>query len=516
MFRKLKNSRAGRIALWSFLSFFSGALVAFASIPLAVRYLPPAEIGIWVVIHQVSIYLAWFDLGIGDGISRKIAPSIAAGDQDEASSWWSVGLVVLLAQGLLVVVIGIAAAPLVLNWLNLSHEERASSRQLLLALIVVVALNLPSRLYPGILLAQQRYQWVPMVQSGLPWIQIAVFWLLLAAGWGVFSFLGALAASQLTGFIAFLILVHGGGPDRLRFQLRPGSGLKVRGLLGFGGSMTLNGLVASLLSSLPTLMIGRWGGLAEVPVYGFTQRGPFVLSNLSLRAGVAFFPGMQRMFVEGRNREFAERYERVLGLVVATGMIGAGLVIGFNRALVETLAGGSYYAGAWTSAWLALGVLVAPFAASVMNLLNFSGSAGALALWALAQLILAALLGPWVFGFAGMAGLAAMVVLIPLGTTVPYALWRGGKACGLELKKPMLSLGRRLLLSAVGVVAGSALVSAWEQQGPLVEGFGRFWQLPSAMEVLAGSVLIVPGLFFAWKSVAPMLANRAVNAAGNV
>lgn len=512
MFKRIKQSKAGRIAIWSCLSFGSAALVALGSIPLAVRYLPPGQIGIWVIINQIAIYLAWLDLGIGDGISRKIAPAIAAGDRHEAGSWWSAGWIVLLVQGFLLMALAVGISPLLLDWLDPSHRERELARQLFLLMVAVVALNLPSRIYPGILLAQERYHWVPLVQTCLPWIQIGTFWLLLARGWGVFAFPWAMAASQAAGFLAFLVLVHSGSPHRPGLRLQRGFWPKVGGLIGFGGSMSLHGLVNSVLNSLPTFLIGRWGGLAEVPVYGFTQRGPALLSNLSLRAGVAFFPGMQRMFVEGRLEEFRLRYEQVLALVVAAGMIGAGLVAGFNRSLVETLAGQAYNAGPWTCAWLALGVLLAPFAASVVNLLHFSGSAGWLAFWSVSQLVLAALLGPWMFRSAGMAGLAAMVVLLPMITTVPYSLWRGSRACGLALRGWLRPFACRLGFAVVVVLGGTAILDSSNRLGPVIVIRGQTCHLPGAIELGIALGLLVPGLLLAWRSVGPMLAGPAARA----
>lgn len=491
MIRRLLSSKSGKNAAASYLAFFSSAACALLSMAVAVRYLGKAEIGLWTLVSQIVACLIWMDLGIGDGLGRKIAPAIARGDREEASGWWTLSIGVLLFQGLLLFGLAAGVVPLLTGWLQIGSEIRGLASGLFLGAALVTALNLPSRIYPGILLAQERYHWVPLVQSVIPWIQVAVFWLLLREGHGIHSYLWSVAASQFSGFAAFLVLVH--GRESWSFNRSCFRRGRVRDLLGFGGSLTVNGLATAILTSLPALIIGRSGGVAAVPPFGFTQRGPSMASGLVLRTSLSFYPGLQRMFIDGNRAAFLLKYRRTADLTLAVGLMGGAAVITFNRSLIELFATPAFFAGHWANAWFALGMITGPLTATLVHLLQYSGSMGKIAWLSILQVLLCVCLGGPAWDRAGMAGIAALVVLVPMVTIAPYALVRGARGCGFD---PAGLLGPVLLRAAA--MAVSILACGWVLEGQSgatrsLNGFGRSWPLPGNAELACGTLLVVAG-----------------------
>ena len=499
MFQRLLSTKSGRNAVASYLAFISSAVCALLSMAVAVRYLGKAEIGIWTLVSQIVACFIWMDLGIGDGLGRKIAPAIAQGNRKEASSWWSLSIGILLFQGLLLFGVAACVSPLLIGWLQIPSEMRPQASGLLLGAALVASLNLPSRIYPGILLAQERYHWVPLVQSVIPWIQLGVFWLLLHGGGGVHSYLWSVAASQFTGFMVFVILVH--GRESWSFKRSAFQWSRVRDLLGFGGSLTVNGLATAVLASLPALIIGRAGGVALVPPFGFTQRGPAMASGLVLRTSLSFYPGLQRMFIDGNRDAFSLKYRKIADLTLAVGLLGGAGIIAFNRSLIELLAGPAFFAGPWTNAWFALGLVTGPLTACLVHLLQYAGSMGKIAWLSILQVLLCATLGGWAWDRAGMPGIAALVVLAPLATTAPYALFRGARDCGFkpgELLGPVLM--RAAAMTAVILTCGW-LLERRNPEGRSMPGSGRLWPLPDIAELACGGVIALAGLTLLWAAV---------------
>ncbi len=498
--KQLQASKAAKNATASYLAFFSNAVCALLSMALAFHFLDKSEIGLWMVINQVVGYLVWLDLGMGDGLGRKIAPALASGDCAEASTWWTASWCMLIILGFVVLLVSICALPLALVWLNVPTPLQNEATWLFLGASLLVAINLPSRMYPGILLAQERFHWVPMVQSVVPWIQIAVFACLLQAGEGLRAFLGSVAASQLISFAAFLILVHCSGPAQGKLRLTRLHWGRTRELLGFSGSLTILGLSNAIIASLPAIIIGRHGGLASVPPFGFTQRAPTMISSLVLKTSLSFYPALQRMQVEGKQKEFIGKYSRVLDLTLAAGLISAGTVVAFNRALVEWVAAPAFFAGHWTNIWFAAGLVLGPLAASLMHLLQYSGVMGKVAWVSLLQLAIYAGLSSWVWREFGLPGMSALLVLLPWVTTAPYALIRGSRACGFNTPALLLPVIGRAAALATLIFACGVVLDRWVSSGFTLSSFASSWPLPSPAELACGATLFLIGLFLFWAS----------------
>ena len=425
---RLTRSKAARNAAASYFAFFSTASCGLLTIPLAVAFLAKEQIGLWTIIGQVVGYLLWLDLGVGDAIGRKIAEPIAKGDQEEVNRWWSLAIGVLGIQGAVLLVAALGIWPFWKLWFKIPPALFDEAAWLFIGSMAVAAVAMPLRAYPGILMAQHRFHWVSVTQGVMPWIQLGVFYLLLHQGLGVKAYFFSLLSSQLAGWGIFILAVHN-GPDRFRLTRSAFTRARLTSLFSYSGSVAVMGLAQSIFQSLPALLLGRLGGIAMIPIYGFTNRVPGLAMSLARRTTHAFYPALQRYYVTGERDRFIAKYREVNLLTIAIGMIIAAAVLGFNRSIIAWLAGADFFAGGHTNLWFAILVIIMPFTSCLTNLLQFSGSLGKTALVVLGPLILGSLLAWPAFSTWGMAGLAATFTLIPLVTTAPYALIRGSRNC---------------------------------------------------------------------------------------
>jgi O-antigen/teichoic acid export membrane protein len=495
--KRLTQSRAARNAGSSYFAFVSTSISGLVSIPIAVKYLDKPQIGLWSIVYMLVGYLLWMDLGVGDATGRKMADAIAKEDPVEINRWWTSSMVVLGIQGVLMMALAVGLSPFLVGFLRVQGSLATDALWLFLGAAVVAALSMPVRAYPGILLAQERFHWVPLVQGIIPWIQLGCFTLFLHLGHGIRSYVWAISISQSTSWLIFIYQVHR-GKERFSWDMAGLEKARLVSLFSYSGSIALNGIATSILQSLPSMMLARMGGVAMVPLYNFSARGPSMVCSLTGRTSYAFYPNLQRLYVSDEKERFRAKYKEVALLSMAVSWIGAGAILAGNRSLIEWLAGTDYYAGTWTNAWLANSVILMPLVSGFMSLLQYSGSMGKVAWWTSLQVVVGIGASWWAFKAFGLPGLAAVFALIPLILQAPYALLRGSRNCGFS----PIKLVRNVLIAGVFgfaiILLGSWWISQETVQNLPVSLLGRSTRLPNPVEWYCSFILAIPGAAIAW------------------
>ena len=497
MIQRLKSSPAARNAGASYFAFVSTSLWGLLSIPLAVSYLEKTEIGLWAVVHAMIGYLVWMDLGIGAATGRLIADSVAADDHDEIDRWWTATRVVLWVQGIMVIVLGLILTPFVLVWVGIEGDLLPTAKRLLSWGVIVTGLSFPVRGTVGLLTAQNRFHWVPLMQGSVPWLNFLAFYLGLRAGWGLDAYIMALVASQGAIWICcrcFIVLGpytpkwNGTGVDKKRFT----------SLFKLGGNMAIVGLVGTIMKGLPTLVLARLGGLMVVPVYAFTSRAPRLGGSLVGRTYQSFYPSLQRLHVSKNKSAFLKRHLTVGQVTLSGALCGAALVLIINPIIVNLIASDEYFAGMTTNVWFAVTVITVPFAGLFQMLLPISGSMGKAASVAVVKLLASIILSVVSWEYFGLAGLAAVFALLPLVDLV-YAWLRGVKECGYTYRET----SPQLLAYGVGAIVLTALVGLYMASVDLapsvVDLFSWEFSAPAQPALYAALALFLTGL--AWLGV---------------
>lgn len=497
LIRRLSRSPASRTAAASYLAFASTALWGLVTIPVAVAFLDPLELGLWTVVNAFLHYLVWMDLGVGAATGRLIADAVAARDQTEINRWWTATRAVLITQGAIIIVLGLAISPLIIRFLSVPNELLADTRWLLIGGFLITGLSLPMRGTPGLLTAQNRFFWVPLIQVFSPWINFFVFFHLLREGQGLKSYIWAMAVGQAVTWIAYSCLIRT-GPDRPRADFSGLQRTRFGKLFKLSGNMSVSGLSDSILNSLPAILIARLSGLANVPIYNFSWKGPQLASGLVQRTYQSFYPSMQRLYVTGQHEAFRQKHTTIGMLTLGIAMCAAALLLSLNTVVVQALAGDSFFAGPATNTGFALAMITIPMCGLFRILLPISGDLGKTALISLAQLAFFVGLSLLLWPAFSLAGVAFAFALTPLLKGV-YGYVRGTKGCGF----PPHGISRNVALASLAAMAlvvtcgllGSQL--SWQSNFTLTIP-GRTLNFPplhtfsiSALPALIGLPLIV-------------------------
>lgn len=491
-FKHLKGSRAARNAGASYLAFVSTSLCGLISVPIAVTYLDKPQMGLWTIVFVIVGYLMWLDMGVGAATGRKIADAMAKRDEVEINRWWTLSISVLSLLGIVMLIVSLGISPFLSALLRIPPELKADALWIFLGAAVISSLSMPFRAYPGLLLAQERFHWVPLVQSIIPWIQISVFWFMLHAGYGVRSYPVAFGISQVSGWAVWAWQIHRRGiPIKVDFSGWTKS--RFHELFSFSGSLAVSGIMGSVLQSIPSMLLARLGGLALVPVYNLTNRGPSMISSLTQRTTHAFYPNIQKLYVAGERSRFRAKYREVNQLSVWVSLIGAGAILAGNRTLICWLATMDFYAGHWTNVWFACALMVLPFVNSLVNLLQYSGKMGKIALFSVLELLLGGILCWTGFRIYGLPGLAAVFAFLPLLARAPYALFRGARDCGFSPADLSLNAALALLASLSLIISSGWWIGTQTAEFVPLKILGRMTTWPTWREIIVGVIVACVG-----------------------
>jgi O-antigen/teichoic acid export membrane protein len=506
---RLRYSTAARTGAASYIAFASTSIWGLATIPLAVSFLDKEELGLWTVINAFLSYLAWMDLGVGGATGRLMAKAVASRDQTEINCWWTTTRAVLSAQGLILVCAGMLLIPVFISLLAIPGHLASEAWMLMAGGILLTALSLPLRGVAGLLTAQNRFYWVPVIQIFLPWCNFLVFFILLKSGWGLKSYIIAMGSTHVLNWISYNILVKT-GPDRPHFDRAGLQWPRLKRLFGFSANITVMGLVETLMRSMPAMLITRLGGLPMVPIYNFSWKGASLGGNLMSRTYQSFYPSMQRMYVTGNSNAFQIKHEQVGFLTLGMSMLMASAVIVGNPVVVQLLAGGDFYIGSTANAWFAISMITLPMTGLFRCLLPISGNYGKNALVSVLKLIIACVFSIGMWRWFGMTGVAASFAIAPI-VTGTYCYYRGNKNCGfkphqLSSNVAAAALAAALLTGVVGMLP-TALDSSTDSICNLFI-FTTIVTLPTWHELLLGAIPGSVGLWILIKSAKSFIANN--------
>lgn len=492
MWRRLSSSPAARNAGASYLAFISTSLWGLLTIPVAVHYLEKSQIGLWAVVNTLLGYLLWMDLGIGNATGRLMADAVAKNDKDEMDRWWTAVRAVLWTQVLVVVILGAIFVPLIIDWIDVDSQLRGDAKLLLYAGIFITGFSFPIRGVTGLLIAQNRFHWTPLMQATVPWLNFGAFFICLKLGYGLKSYLVGLVVSQVATWILCYFFVKNAAYKPKWDK----SGIKKARLLSMfklSGNMAVVGLISAVVKGLPVLMLARVGGLAVVPIYQFSSRAPFLGSALVSRTYQSFYPGLMRLFVSEKKEDFQRKHLVVGRITLAGGLCGASLVLAINPFIVKLIASDDYFAGSMANMWFSVGLITFPIAGLYQILFPISGSMAKAAPFAVLKLILGVIFGILAWNELGLVGLAAVFALIPI-VDVLYG-WLGGvKSCGYSYREfsPQL-LVQSFLASGLVILVGTYIANT--EGAPLqFDFFAWEFELLNITGMLASGLLFLAGI----------------------
>lgn len=209
------KSRMGRVIVTAgatYLGRFGSGVVILMTLPMARGALSPELFGVWMMLSSLLSFLAFADLGVGNGVLNKITYAHATNDRVMLRRTLFSGYVVTTAVSLALLVSWLC-------WLHWSAEPTALAGKITLlhrsevltalsAFVVVLAINVPASLVQRIQLGMQEGHWNGIVQLFCALMTLVAVPLTLHSGATiaalVFATLGIQAAGNVLNTLIWL------------------------------------------------------------------------------------------------------------------------------------------------------------------------------------------------------------------------------------------------------------------------------------------------------------------------
>ncbi len=286
---------------------FAAAIIAT---PIFISYLGQASYGVWLLLMNIWVLMALFDMGVYLAFVRFIADDFAADDRQAAMATTANSLSLYSLLALVVALVYLGLIQVAGDILNIPSHLQEAVRWALIPLGVTSALGLPSRIFEGILFAREKIyllHWVRIITAVL---RVGLIIALLALDWGLMGI--ALGHSLAT--LAEYAAINWAGWREMPYPgwLRLGwQWPMVRRLMAYAGDTMFAVAAGKARLQGPSLMLGALSTPVAVAVFGVGMR----LTNHALDLVSAVVTSVQPRF---SLLESAGDYETWRGIFLRT------------------------------------------------------------------------------------------------------------------------------------------------------------------------------------------------------
>ncbi len=279
-------------------------LAALLAVPFLLRAMGTARFGLLLVIAVLIGYYGVFDLGIGRALTHSVARRIGQRDFESIPSLVTTGMAMIGALGIIIAALGMLLSPILAERiLKMPAELVPEARRSFFLVATAVPILLAEAGFRGVLEAHRSFG---LVSS-------------LRAFGGAWTYLAPLAVLPLTARLDHIVMVQLSGrlltclvsavacARKVEWQT---SGLKIDThhalpLLGFGGWVTVDGLIGPLLVYVDRLFVGFIVGATSVSFYATPGQLLVRLLNLPNAVLSVLFPTFSTDLSAGGQRASA-------------------------------------------------------------------------------------------------------------------------------------------------------------------------------------------------------------------
>jgi O-antigen/teichoic acid export membrane protein len=160
-----RSARATKHILISLIAKGISILCSLLVVPMTIDYVNPSQYGIWLTISSIIGWIAFFDLGLGNGFRNKFAEAMARGDLHLArayvsTTYFSLSIIVSF------LILAILVVNRFMDWPAVLHVDstlEGELRQVFAILSVFFCVNLVANTFAMLLTANQQPGYASMI-----------------------------------------------------------------------------------------------------------------------------------------------------------------------------------------------------------------------------------------------------------------------------------------------------------------------------------------------------------------
>ena|GEM_PF-999209 len=295
-------------------------------LPFNIAHLGKSSYGLLILAASVTMYFSMLDLGYGDAQVRFAALYRARRDSKSLNQVVSTLFFVFAGIGLIAFGIAVLIAFHLQNIFNLTPDEAASGKKVLLIVSTYVALGFPFSTFGGIVNGFQRNYSNGIVAVATSVVAAIVNIIVLIAGYGVVEMVAATTTVRIVSYLFYRWNAYRIFP-MLRIRLRHFSTERLKEITGFSAFLLIIDLANKINYCTDTLVIGAFLNTAVIATWSVAQRLADTTQRLTGQLNGALFPVVVDNATVGENNRLrimflqGTRLSLALVLLFAIGMI---------------------------------------------------------------------------------------------------------------------------------------------------------------------------------------------------
>ena len=302
------------------------ALVGLAFVPFYIRLMGIEAYGIVGILVSLQAMFMVLDLGLSQTMSREMARlSVESGNARRmADTARTLEVIYWCASGIVALCVLALAEFISQQWLNPVHLSRATLREAVWAMALVIGLRWPTALYAGAIVGLQRQVLLNALLAGLSTLQgvgaLAVLWYINPSVQYFLLWQAVVAFAQVALLRTVLYHCIGsrtGGGFRKEIVLR---------LWRFAAGMTGIALVSVLLTQVDKILLSKLLSLADFGYYVFATTAAGALYALTSAVYSAYQPKLAALAAQRDSSRLSRTYHRGCQ-AMAVAIVPAGAVL---------------------------------------------------------------------------------------------------------------------------------------------------------------------------------------------
>ncbi len=271
-------------------------LVTFVELVLGIFMLPfntshlgQSAYGLWVLTASITFYFSMLNLGYGNALVKYVAQYRAHRDAAGLNQIVSTMFFVFTGIGLIAYAVGAIIALNLQSLFNVSPEQVATGRTVLLVITLYIALGFPFSVFGAVMNGFQRKYLNGVIGMATSITVAVVNVVVLLLGYGLVELVICTTAIRILSYFGYRLNAYRIFPA-LQVSTRHVSLSRLKELTGFSAYMLLIDLANKLNYATDTVVIGIFMSTAAVAIWAVAQRLIELTQRLTDQLNGALFP----------------------------------------------------------------------------------------------------------------------------------------------------------------------------------------------------------------------------------
>ena len=331
------------------------AVAGIVLVSYVVRRVSVGEYGVLLLAMSLCGMMYILDIGLS---SQLVQAYIAAakGNRERLSDLLSTAFVALMGLGTLGLLVFTTLALKLPGPFKIPPEYVSEASFVFVLVAVATLLGLPIGALECAYEAFHRFDRINQVQFVAAATRVVLTVVLLAEGYGVVALAAVQTVVSLVRLLALWVALRWSVPgahlDVRRFDWK-----LLKPLLRRGAWAVMDNSVRQLASASDSLILGVFGSVYSVALFGLGGKLPTQLSNVVTKGANVILPTLAKYHADGDQRQLQRVYLNAQNLVFTGALPVVVLGCVCARPLVQVWAGSAYIGAAAVMQWLLLAAL---------------------------------------------------------------------------------------------------------------------------------------------------------------